>query len=214
MPLVLDGSYDHSCSMEIAVKDMELTVALADELGVALIVGRLIEERYRSAERIYEQYDNHLQVIEMIEKQRGLSLQVQGYISPSKYGANPKQPPDTQFITDEIGRIKPDRRHVFPSDTAKLNDCQRNYLSALFRDLAVINQLILDEGYDLGRGMDLTDDLIKDVITWSVGASFWSDQPMHNTGLAKTVQQKGLTELSANAPLLGQLLFNQNTMEV
>lgn len=175
VPFLLDGSYDHSCTLEIAVKDMGLTVQLADELGVELPIGRAVEKRYSEAGRKFDRYDSHLRVVELAEEVFGVRLQVPGYRAPSKYGANPAHPPDQEFLTDHIGRIKPKREHVFPLDDVPLTDIQIHLLKALVGELTHVNRLILDEALDLGRGMGLNDALIYDVITWSVGASAWSD---------------------------------------
>lgn len=174
-PFLLDGSYDRSCTLQIPVKDMGLTVRLADELGVELPIGRAVEKRYSEAERKFDRYDSHLRVVELAQASFGVRLQVPGYRSPSKYGADPGYPPDQDFLTDRVGRIKPKREHVFPRDDVPLSDIQIRLLKSLVDELTHVNRLILDEAFDLGRGMGLSDVLIHDMITWSVGASAWSD---------------------------------------
>ncbi|RWL75892.1 MAG: NAD(P)-dependent oxidoreductase [Mesorhizobium sp.] len=174
-PFLLDGSYDRSCTLEITVKDMGLTVQLADELGVGLPIGRAVENRYAEAGRKFDRYEGHLRVSKLAEVVFGVRLQVPGYCAPSKYGANPAYPPDQEFLTDRIGRIKPKREHVFPLDDVPLSDIQIRLLKSLVGELTHLNRLILDEAFDLGRGMGLNDAMIYDVITWSVGASAWSD---------------------------------------
>ncbi|RWC27837.1 MAG: NAD(P)-dependent oxidoreductase [Mesorhizobium sp.] len=175
VPFLLDGSYDRSCTLEITVKDMGLTVQLADELRVGLPIGRAVEKRYSEAGRKFDRYDSHLRVVELAEVVFGVRLQVPGYRAPSKYGANHAYPPDQEFLTDPVGRIKPKREHVFPLDDVPLSDTQSRLLKSLVGELTHVNRLILDEAFDLGRGMGLNDALIHDVITWSVGASAWSD---------------------------------------
>ncbi|MDX8457044.1 NAD(P)-dependent oxidoreductase [Mesorhizobium sp. VK9D] len=179
VPFLLDGSYDRSCTLEITVKDMGLTVQLADELGVGLPIGRAVEERYSEAGRKFDRYDSHLRVVELAEVVFGVRLQVLGYRAPSKYGANPAYPPDQEFLTDPVGRIKPKREHVFPLDDVPLSDIQIRLLESLVGELTHVNRLILHEAFDLGRGMGLNDAMIYDVITWSVGASAWSDSHAH-----------------------------------
>ncbi|MES0056663.1 NAD(P)-dependent oxidoreductase [Mesorhizobium sp. M0030] len=175
VPFLLDGSYDRSCTLEITVKDMGLTLQLADELGVGLGIGRAVEERYSKAGRKFERYDSHLRVVELAEVVCGVRLQVPGYRAPSKYGSDAAYPPDREFLTDPIGRIKPKREHVFPLDDVPLSDVQIRLLKSLVGELTHVNRLILHEAFDLGRGMGLNDALIYDVVTWSVGASAWSD---------------------------------------
>ncbi|TIW74746.1 MAG: NAD(P)-dependent oxidoreductase [Mesorhizobium sp.] len=181
-PFLLDGSYDRSCTLEIPVKDMGLTVQLADELGVGLPIGRAVERRYSEAGRKFDRYDSHLRVVELAEVVFGVRLQVPGYRAPSKYGADPAHPPDQEFLTDRVGRVKPKREHVFPLDDVPLSDIQMRLLNSLVGELTHVNRLILDEAFDLGRGMGLNDGLIRDVITWSVGASAWSDSHAQQYG--------------------------------
>ncbi|WP_287181462.1 NAD(P)-dependent oxidoreductase [Mesorhizobium sp.] len=182
VPFLLDGSYDRSCTLEITVKDMGLTVHLADELGVGLPIGRAVERRYSEAGRKFDRYDSHLRVVELAEVAFGVRLQVPGYRAPSKYGADPAHPPDQEFLTDRVGRVKPKRGHVFPLDDVPLSDIQMRLLNSLVGELTHVNRLILDEAFDLGRGMGLNDGLIRDVITWSVGASAWSDSHAQQYG--------------------------------
>ncbi|WP_352874713.1 NAD(P)-dependent oxidoreductase [Mesorhizobium sp. M1006] len=174
-PFLLDGSCDCSCTLEIAVKDMDLTVQLADELGVGLPMGRVVEKRYSEAGRKFDRYDNHLRVVELAQAACGVRLRVPGYRAPSKYGADSAHPADQEFITDSIGRVKPKREHVFPLEDVALSDAQILLLESLAAELTHVNRLILDEAFSLGRGMGLSEALIHDVITWSVGASAWSD---------------------------------------
>ncbi|MGX9182115.1 NAD(P)-dependent oxidoreductase [Mesorhizobium sp. BHbdii] len=174
-PFLLDGSYDRSCTLEIAVKDMALTIQLADELGVELPLGRAVEKRYSQAGRQLRRYDGHLRVIELAQAALGVRLQVPGYRAPSKYGADPAYPPDQQFITDRVGRIKPKREHVFPRDDAPLGDVHIRLLQSMVAELTHVNRLILGEAFDLGQGMGLSHALLCDVVRWSVGASAWSD---------------------------------------
>ncbi|ADV14816.1 beta-hydroxyacid dehydrogenase, 3-hydroxyisobutyrate dehydrogenase [Mesorhizobium australicum WSM2073] len=182
VPFLLDGSYDRSCTLEITMKDMDLTVQLADELGVGLPIGRTIEERYSLAGRKFDRHDSHLSVVELAQAAYGAGLQVPGYRAPSKYGADPAHPPDQEFLTDPVGRIKPKREHMFPLEDVPLSDVQIRLLESLSVELTNLNRLILDEAFDLGRGMGLSDALIHDVITWSVGASAWSDSHAQQYG--------------------------------
>lgn len=187
VPFLLDGSYDRSCTLEITVKDMDLTVQLADELGVGLPIGRAVEKRYSEAGRKFDRYDSHLRVVQLAEVVFGVRLQVPGYRAPSKYGADPGYPPDQEFLTDPIGRIKPKREHVFPRADVLLSDVQIRLLKSLVAELTHVNRLILNEAFDLGRGMGLGNDEIYDAITWSVGASAWSDSRAHRIDPAASI---------------------------
>ncbi|MER9470882.1 NAD(P)-dependent oxidoreductase [Mesorhizobium sp. M0482] len=181
-PFVLDGSYDRSCTLEVPMKDMGLTVQLADDLGVRLPIGRAVQKRYREAGRKFDRYDNHLCVVEVAQAAFGVRLQVPGYSAPSKFGADPEYPPDQEYLTDPVGRIKPRREHVFPLDDVPLSNVQIRLLESLVGELTDVNRLILDEAFDLGRGMGLSDALIHDVVTWSVGASAYSDSHAQQYG--------------------------------
>ncbi|TIQ61802.1 MAG: NAD(P)-dependent oxidoreductase [Mesorhizobium sp.] len=188
VPFLLDGSYDRSCTLEITVKDMGLTVQLADELGVGLPIGRAVERRYCEAGRKFDRYDSHLRVVELAEVVFGVRLKVPGYRAPSKYGADSAHPPDQEFLTDPVGRIKPKREHVFPLGDVPLSDIQIRLLKSLVGELTHVNRLILDEAFDLGRGMGLSDALLCDVITWSVGASAWSDSHAQQYGNEQLIE--------------------------
>ncbi|CDX47014.1 6-phosphogluconate dehydrogenase NAD-binding [Mesorhizobium sp. ORS 3359] len=191
VPFLLDGSYDRSCTLEITVKDMGLAVQLADELGVGLPIGRAVEERYSEAGRKFDRHDSHLRVVELAEVVFGVRLKVPGYRAPSKYGADPAHPPDQEFLADSVGRIKPKREHVFPLDDVPLSDIQIRLLDSLVGELTHVNRLILQEAFDLGRGMGLNDDMIYDVVTWSVGASAWSDSRAHQYSSERPVDLAG-----------------------
>ncbi|CDX32147.1 6-phosphogluconate dehydrogenase NAD-binding protein [Mesorhizobium sp. ORS 3359] len=203
-PFFLDGSYDRSCALEIPVKDMGLTVQLADELGVGLPIGRAIEKRYGQAGRQFDQYDNHLRVVELAQAAFGVRLQVPGYCAPSKYGADPGYPPDREFLTDPVGRIKPKREHVFPVDDVALSDAQIQLLRSLVGELTHVNRLTLEEAFHLGRGMGLSDALIYDVTSWSAGASALSDSHAHQYGKGQLIEsvEAGGRSMATTVPRL------------
>ncbi|MBV7331788.1 hypothetical protein KFU94_26880 [Chloroflexi bacterium TSY] len=68
---------------------LSLTVELADELGVALTVGRVVNDHFAEAGRRYDQQDGHIQICRVTEENNNISMQIPGFIAPSKYGANP-----------------------------------------------------------------------------------------------------------------------------
>ncbi|MER9632011.1 NAD-binding protein [Mesorhizobium sp. M0296] len=173
-PFLLDGSYDRSGTLEIAVKDMGLTIQQADELGVGLPIGRAGEKRYSQPGRKFDRYDNHLGVVELARVAFRVRLHVPGYRAPSKCGADPAHPPDQEFLTDAVGRTKPKREHVFPLHDVPQANAQIRLIECLARELTHVNRLILAEALDLRRGMGLSNALIYDVITWSVEAFAWS----------------------------------------
>ncbi len=172
-PMLLDGSYDHSCTLEITVKDMALTVALADELGVALPLARLIEARYRQAGSRYPAHANHLKVVALMEAENQRRLLIDGFTAPSPYGADPTyHHPDT-FVVDTRGRRKPSLPERFRY-TLSHPACSR-YAQCLLEVMAWSNHLILQEALQLGRAMGLEPSLLEQVVSRSCGASWVDD---------------------------------------
>ena len=172
-PMLLDGSYDHSCTLEITVKDMALTVALADELGVDLPLGRLTEARYRQAGGLYPARANHLKVVAMMETENQRRLLIEGFTAPSPYGADRNyRHPDT-FDVDACGRRKPSlpERFGYPLSHPA---CGR-YAQCLLEVMAWTNHAILQEALQLGRAMGLEPSLLDQVVSRSCGASWVDD---------------------------------------
>lgn len=175
-PFIFDGSYDYSCSLEITVKDTDLTVKLADELNVPLPLGRLIEARYRQAGEKYKAHDNHVMVTKLIEQENNLDMRIPGFVAPSPYGLNRSYVHASELVTDSFGRVKPrpyQLNYERPQQKLEPN------LEAIAQDLtdfmAYINYVILQESYMLGKNMGLTKDLLVDVIRWSCGTSWVFD---------------------------------------
>ncbi|MEB3340625.1 NAD(P)-dependent oxidoreductase [Okeania sp.] len=175
-PFIFDGSYDYSCSLEITVKDTDLTVKLADELNVPLPLGRIVEERYREAGQKYDAHDNHVKVTKLIEEDNNLDLRVPDFTAPSPYGLDRSYVHSEERVTDSFGRIKPLPYQLEYKAPEPLED---EYLMDIAKSLtdfmAYINYLVLGEANDLGKGMGLTDELLEDVIRWSVGTCWVSD---------------------------------------
>ena len=174
-PLLLDGSYDYSCSLQITVKDTALTVALADELKVALPLGRTVEQRYRQAGACYPTHANHLRVVHMIEREHGRSLQIPGFTAPSPYGANRDYRHPLERDVDTCGRVKP----ALPSryDYALSHPAGLDIAYSLLEVMALGNHLILHEALTLGRAMGLDHALLDQVVSRSCGPSWVSDHP-------------------------------------
>ena len=106
-PFIFDGSYDYSCSLEITVKDTDLTVKLAEELHVPLPLGRIVEARYRQAGEKYKPLDNHVMVTKLVEEENNLDLRIPDFIAPSPYGLNRSYIHSEERVTDAFGRVKP-----------------------------------------------------------------------------------------------------------
>ncbi|MEC4817958.1 MAG: NAD(P)-dependent oxidoreductase [Scytonema sp. PMC 1069.18] len=175
-PFIFDGSYDYSCSLEITVKDTDLTVKLADELNVPLPLGRIIEARYRQAGEKYKPLDNHVIVTKLVEEENHLELRVPGFVAPSPYGLNRSYVHSDELVTDTFGRVKPRPYQLtYERPQKKLEDSLEKIAQALTDFMAYINYLILQESHMLGKNMGLSQDLLVDVIRWSCGTSWVFD---------------------------------------
>ncbi|NEQ76221.1 MAG: NAD(P)-dependent oxidoreductase [Okeania sp. SIO2C9] len=175
-PFIFDGSYDHSCSLEIAVKDTDLTLKLAEELNVSLPLGKIIEARYRQVGEKYKSSDNYIIVAKLVEDENNLDLRIPGFTAPSPYGLDRNYVYSGEFVKDALGRVKP-HPYQFNYDRPKqkLQDNLEKISQTLTEFMAYINYLILQESYQLGQNMGLTQDLLVDVIRWGCGSSWVSD---------------------------------------
>ncbi|NEO75110.1 NAD(P)-dependent oxidoreductase [Moorena sp. SIO4G3] len=175
-PFIFDGSYDYSCSLEITVKDTDLTVKLADELNVPLPLGRIVEERYREAGQKYDAHDNHVKVTKLIEEDNNLDLRVPDFTASSPYGLDRSYVHSEERVTDSFGRIKPLPYQLEYTAPEPLKDENLMDIAQSLTDfMAYINYLILGEANQLGKNMGLTDELLVDVIRWSCGTSWVFD---------------------------------------
>ena len=174
-PFIMDGSYDYSCTLEITVKDTGLTVDLADELNVPLPIGRIVEERYRQAGDKYHAHDNQVFIVKQVEAENNLDLRVPGFTAPSKYGANRDYIMPNELVEDEYGRIRPQLPASYKSPQYHLESNQIEVAQTLTDFMAYVNYASLHECYMLGRKMKLDQELLREVVRWSVGPSWISD---------------------------------------
>lgn len=175
-PFVFDGSYDYSCSLGINVKDMGLTVKLAEKLNVALPIGRIAEEIYREAGQKYDANDNQAKVIKLIEDENNLDLRVPGFTAPSPYGLNRSYVHAEEKVVDALGRIKPwPYKWEYAPPQEKLSEQLMDIAQSLADFMAYINYLILQEAKQLGKNVGLTDRLLVDAVRWSCGSSWVVD---------------------------------------
>ncbi|MEM7343120.1 MAG: NAD(P)-dependent oxidoreductase [Chloroflexota bacterium] len=175
MPFLLDGSYDRSCSLEIGVKDMGLTVKLADELGVALPLGRIVNEQFVEAGRRYDPQDRHLKVCKVTEDGNNLPLRIPDFTAPSKYGANPDYVRSEKMMTDSYGRSKPEVPDAYASTPYQPTDSQLDLAQTLTGFMAYTNHIALEEAYALGQSRGLSQKTVADCILWSVGTCWVAD---------------------------------------
>ncbi|NEP39503.1 MAG: NAD-binding protein [Okeania sp. SIO2H7] len=175
-PFIFDGSYDYSCSLQIAVKDTGLTVKLADEFNVPLPLGKIVEARYRQAGQKYKLSDNYIIVTRLAEEENNLELRIPGFTAPSPYGINRDYIYAGEFVKDAFGRIKPQPYQVsYERPKQKLEDDLEEISQVLTELMAYINYLILQEAYMLGEKIGLSRDLLVKVIRWGCGNSWVSD---------------------------------------
>ncbi len=175
-PFIFDGSYDHSCSLEIAAKDSDLTVKLAEEFNVPLPIGRIIEARYRQAGEKYKSSDNYIIVTKLVEDENNLDLRIPRFTAPSPYGLNRNYVYSNEFVKDDFGRSKP-HPYQFNYDRPqqKLQHPLEEIAQTLTEFMAYINYLVLQESYKLGQKIGLSQDLLVKVIRWGCGSSWVSD---------------------------------------
>jgi len=178
-PFVFDGSFDRSCTIEITAKDMGLTVALAEELGVDLPIGRIVERRYRKTFERYPPLDNHVKVVKLLEEENGITLRIPGLTAPSPYGADPdyvRPMGEEDFLEDQYGRVKPRLPAQYAAPPTDLTEAQRRLATTLTDFLAYVNNQVLTEANNLGRNMGHDNELLTNVVRWSCGISWVSDR--------------------------------------
>ena len=175
MPFLFDGSYDNSCTLEIGHKDMNLTCDLADELQVALPLGRIVRDHYNETIRRWDSQDGHIIVCRITEEDNNISLQIPGFVAPSKYGANPDYVRSGEMVTDKHGRIKPKLPGSYKSPPFQPSPSQQELFDTLTGYMTYINHIVFEECFDLGTGMGLGKELLEEVILWSVGTCWVTD---------------------------------------
>lgn len=175
MPFLFDKSYDKSCTLEIGHKDMNLTSDLAKELNVKLPTGNIIRAHYDETIKRYNSHDGHIIVCKVTEDDNNISLQIPNFVAPSKYGANPNYIRSEEMIEDKWGRIKPKIPESYKAKDYYPSSEQQELIDSLIEYMTFINYLINEECYNLGIGMGLSKELLKEVIFWSVGTCWIAD---------------------------------------
>jgi len=145
MPFLFDHTYDNSCSLEIGHKDMNLTTDLADELKVALPLGRIIRDHFNEAMRRWGGQDKHVIVCKVTEEDNNISMQIPGFVAPSKYGANPDYIRSGEMVTDEYGRIKPKLPDSYKADAFEPTPEQQALIQTLIEYMTWINYVIYED---------------------------------------------------------------------
>lgn len=169
MPMLFDGSYDSSCTLEIGVKDMSLTVSLAQELGVELALGKVINERYAVAGKIYNQQNGHLKISKLTEDANDINIRIPNFIGPSKYGINKNYIGSGELVVDTFGRTKPKLPDSYKAPKFTPTTEQLNLAITLANFLEYTNYLLVKEAYALGIAIGIEKELVTDMLLWSVG---------------------------------------------
>ncbi len=172
IPMLLDGSYDTSCSLEIGVKDMNLTVLIADEHGVALPLGRLVCARYDLAGAVYDQRQNHMKAIKLTEDANDMKIRIPGFVAPSKYGRDANYLMGPEMETDLYGRLTPRLPDYCAAPDFTPNAAQHDLIETLINFMTYTNYILTCEAFDLGRAAGLDQALIEEMIIWSVGTNW------------------------------------------
>ena len=75
-PCILNGDYDPSFELGLALKDMRLTMELADTLGITLPMSQLVTETYANAVDKYGADKPHVIAVKLLEEANDTYLQV------------------------------------------------------------------------------------------------------------------------------------------
>ena len=73
-PPILNGDYDPSFALGLALKDMRLAMELADTLGITLPMSQLVTDTYQAACDKYGKDANHLIAVKLLEDASGTLL--------------------------------------------------------------------------------------------------------------------------------------------
>jgi len=73
-PPILNGDYDPSFALGLALKDMRLAMELADTLGITLPMSALVTDTYAQAVEAYGAEANHLIAVKLLEEASGTPL--------------------------------------------------------------------------------------------------------------------------------------------
>lgn len=197
MPLLLDGSYDSSCTLEIGVKDMSLTVALGDEFGLDLALGRVVNQRYDTAGKVYDQQQGHLKIVKLTEDSNDIKVRIPDFIAPSKYGINKNYVRGDEMVTDQYGRTKPKLPDHYKAPVFEPNAEQLALAQTLVDFMEYTNAVFVEEAYALGIGIGIERALVTDMILWSVGTCwvFENFEGYEKNAQALTAMAKVKTDL-------------------
>jgi len=221
--LVLDGSMDNSCSLEVVHKDMNLTKALDDEFkakGSPHAAWRVLQGTLDVFNEAREKFPdrspgeiNHLFVARVLEERNSTSLQLDGFAAPSHHGAAAGEYEIAVFSKDPIGRVQPfvPRKYRVHESFVPTPE-QATLLQEMAEWLTFTNYAGYLDAEALGLGFGLKEEDIHHLITWSVGTAWASDhlasyQPPDIHVLADKVKKFGVgLDLPASKSLLDACL--------
>jgi 3-hydroxyisobutyrate dehydrogenase len=77
-PSIFAGHYDPSFSLDLCVKDLTLTMEIAESAGVRIELGQLVKERFEQARRQFGGTSAELLVVKLLEDEAGTDLRLVG----------------------------------------------------------------------------------------------------------------------------------------
>lgn len=174
-PFLFDGSFDDSCTLEIAVKDVSLFCDMADEHNIEIPMARVTHSTYQEASKKYDMMRGHVQVIKITEELNNMPLQISNYSAPSKYGKNKNFVMPTNLVKDAYGREKPLMPEMYNAASFKPTEEQRKIIEALNGYCELIAETITEEAVSVGKSFGVADDYVRKMLIWSVGSSWVAD---------------------------------------
>ena len=206
IPMLLDGSYDTSCSLEIGVKDMMLTVALADEKNIDLHLGRAVNSRYKEAGNAYDQQLNHLAVCKLTEDANNIKVRITDFIAPSKYGADSSYIRSNKMKVDKLGRQTPKVTDYRYNKAFVPDQNQKQLVDKLLNFLEFTNYTLIKEAYALGKAVGLDQNLIKKTILWSVGSNWVIENLTDYQPNEQAIQNMSEINIGLDLPFIDNVL--------
>ncbi|WP_252979153.1 hypothetical protein [Pseudomonas cyclaminis] len=160
---------------------------------------------------LFDSQDNHVKVAVMSQRENGLSLTLPDFHAPSPYGANREYRHGGAVIEDPLGRITPALAPTFHSGLVFTDDSKIKLASHLVEFLACINKVILDEAWQIGRAIGLSDALIEQVVNWSCGPSWVAEHLDSYEPSLDSIAAVGALQQAMHLPVIEQI-FHQSIL--
>lgn len=161
MSFLFNGSWNTSCTLLIAVKDMQLTCEMADEINERLPISRVMNEAYSELSLRYDEEQGHMQVAHIMEEDNGVQLRIPNFSAPSKYGVDRTYQHPPGMVRDTLGREKPESPERFRAPEFDPSPRQLRLARDACEFLALVNMVVFEEAVKLGVGMLVPEPLVK-----------------------------------------------------